>query len=149
MALSGGVFHEGFAAALKPVIASSMLGTVLIERVVGSAEWSEDTGYAGGGTKLLYRGKARVQKVARPTRRENAQDAADSQVFTVQIMLELNEVTPDPDFEFYDNDRITIIHAPKLKHLEGVHMYLHNWPGSTNEVVTTLTCRYNAKQGKR
>lgn len=149
MALSRGVFHPRFVTHHQPVVASSFLGTVLIEREGDPAVWDADLGdYVGGGMIPLFRGPARVQKVARPTRRENVQDSADNQVFTVQIMPKDNELTFPDGFEWYDNDRVTVLTNNAEPMMNNIIMYLHNWAGSTNQWVTSLSCRYNTKQGK-
>lgn len=149
MALSRGVFHPRFVEHHQPVVASGFLGTVLIEREGTQAVWDADLGdYVGGGMVPLFRGPARVQKSARPTRRENVQDAADSQVFMVQIMPKDNEIVFPADFEWFDNDRVTVLSNTAESMMNNMVMYLHNWAGSTNQWVTSLSCRYNSKQGK-
>lgn len=149
MALSAGVFHPDFVAHHKPVVKSSFWGRVLIEREGERAQWNPDTGeYEGGGMILLFKGNARVQKVARPTRRENVQDMADSQVVRVQVMEEDNEIPFPEDFQWHDNDRVLVVASDEAPELDNTVLYLHGWVGSTNAWTTTLTCRHNTKQGK-
>ena len=149
MALSTGIFHEDFVQVHQAVVKTSFLGRVLIERIGERGQWNPELGdYEGGGMIQLYLGAARVQKVARPTRRENVQDSADMQVIRVQIVMADNEITPPADFEWHDNDRVLIVDGGESTTMLGIPLYLHGWVGSTNEWLTNLTCRHNTKQGK-
>lgn len=146
MVLNRGVFHPNFVAHHKPVVKSSFLGRVLIERQGEVGEWNPEIGdYVGGGMIPLFAGKARVQKVARPTRRENVFDSADMQTIRVQIMTEDNELVPPAGFAWQDNDRIKVTDADDPM-LTGVLAYITGWVGSTNAWQQTFTARYNAKQ---
>lgn len=129
------------------MVRSSFLGRVLIERQGAVGEWNPETGeYTGGEMIPLFQGAARVQKNAKPTRRENVQDSADMQTMRVQIMNEDNELEFPENFEWQDNDRITVTANPSEPLMVGVLMYITGWPGSTNQWQQTFTARYNAKQ---
>lgn len=152
MALSTGIFHPQFVAHFKPVIASSFLGRVLIERDSGvEPDWNPATGqFEGGGMTQLFLGAARVQKVAKTVRRENVFDSADMQTIRVQIMNDANEIPYPAGFTtWHDNDRITIVGVDPAQGepmLIGVLAYVTGWPGSTNQLQQTFVARYNAKQ---
>lgn len=148
MALSRGVFHPRFTTHHRPVVKSSFLGTVLIERMGVKGVWDVDLGqYAGAVMIPLFRGAARVQKVARPTRRENVQDSADNQVIRVQILEEDNELVFPDNFEWQANDRVTVLTNDSDVRMEQMTVYIHAWPTSTNSWGRTFTCRYNTRQG--
>lgn len=125
-----------------------MLARVKIERQLSAATWNPATGlYDGGTTKLLYLGKARVQKVAKPTRREFVFDSADNQMMRVQLPLDSNEADPAPgDFQWQSNDEVTLLVMGANAMMAGQKLFVKGWAGSSNDWVQTLHCGFNAKQ---
>lgn len=123
-----------------------MLGRVRISRVLTGAVWNAATGlYDGGTTQVLYLGRARIQKVARPTRREFVFDSADNQMMRLQLPLDGNEATPGP-FTWQSNDQVTILDAGDNVMLAGQMLFVKGWAGSSNDWAHTLHCGFNAKQ---
>lgn len=148
MALTDSIFPDGWEAAHKPVVKSAMKARIKVERVLGAATWNAETGlYEGGTSKLLYLGKARVQKVAKPTRREFVFDSADNQMMRVQLALDENEAVPAPGaFEWQSNDQVTILLIDANAMMAGQKLYIKGWAGSSNDWLQTLHCNFNSKQ---
>ena len=79
MALSQGIFHADWAYHHRPLVKSSMLARIRIERVVSEGTWDGTTGLISGNSmQLLYLGKARLDKAARPRRTNFEFDSADN-----------------------------------------------------------------------
>lgn len=150
MALSQEIFHPDFAFHHRPTVKSGMLARVRIDRVTAEGKYNLTTGLMEGEVKeILYIGKARIDKVARPTRRDFVFDSADNQVVEVQIPLELEENEADPATApvFRSNDRVTVLENASNPTMVNDKYFVHGDAGSSNDWLQTLVCRYNAKQG--
>jgi hypothetical protein len=127
-----------------------MLARVKIERPISEGKWNAATGdYDGTSTELLYVGRARINKVARPTRRAFVADSADNQTVRIQIPMDTyyNEADPAPvDLRWQSNDLVTILANPSNPMMVDEKLFLHGWLGSSNDWLQTLTCGFNAKQ---
>jgi hypothetical protein len=150
MALSRSAIHPRFTRHHKLTVKSLMLSRVRIERVMAEGVYDPETEtVTGGDTDPLYIGKAAIEKVARPTRRDFVFDAADNQVVEVQIPLELaeNELHPETFPDFQSGDRVVVLSNPANTTLEGQIFYVHGDAGSSFDWVLNLVCRTSAKQG--
>lgn len=150
MGLTRSAIHPRFAAHHKLGVKSLMISRVRIERVLSEGVYDPATGAVTGGSVLpLYLGKAAIEKVARPTRRDFVFDAADNQVVEVQIPLELadNELNPETMPDFQSGDRVRVELNPNNTTLVGQTFYLHGDAGSSFDWVLNLVCRTSAKQG--
>lgn len=150
MALSQGVFSADWAYHHRPAAKSAMQARVRIERVVSEGSFNPVTGLIDGATTLvMYLGKARLDKAARPRRTNFEFDSAENQVMNVQIPLELseNEASPATVPNWQDNDIVTVLTNSTNPALVGDKYYIHADAGSSNDWVQTLVCRYSAKQG--
>lgn len=150
MALGTGVFPDGWAEHHAPVINSAMTGRVKIERVTTEGKWNPTTGlYSGGVLETLYLGRANIDRIARPTRREFVSDSADNQMTQLMIPTDpdLNEAEPAPEtLRFQSNDLVTIITVDDMPMLEGEKLFLRGWFGATEDWAYTLHCGFNSKQ---
>lgn len=150
MALSRSVFHPRFATHHRPTVHSGMLATVRIERVISEGVYDPATGTLTGAVILpLYLGKARLDKVARPTRRDFVQDSADNVTMEVQIPLEIAEnlLAPAIAPDYQTNDIVRVLTNPSNTSLENDRYFVHGNAGSSNDWLQTLVCQYNVKQG--
>jgi hypothetical protein len=150
MALSRSVIHPRFLTHHRASVKSLQLSRVQIERVGTEGVYDPETGTVGeGDTQPLYRGRAAIEKVARPTRRDFVFDAADNQVIEVQIPLELqeNELAPETAPDYQSGDRVRVLSNPANPSLEGQVYYVHGDAGSSFDWVMNLVCRTSAKQG--
>lgn len=150
MALSSTIFHSAWQPHMQLGLDSAMKGRIKIERVLTVGKFNPATGQIDGGTtKLLYLGKARIHKVARPVRREFVFDSSDNQVIRVQIPLDYkeNEVLPAGPVSFQSNDKITVLANPLRPQSIGENYFIHSDAGSTEDLLMTLSCRYSEKQG--
>ena len=150
MGLSRSVIHPRFGAHHKLTVKSLMKSRVRIERTLSDGVYDPATETVTGGSSLpLYVGKAAIEKVARPTRRDFVFDAADNQVVEVQIPLELadNDLGPAEFPDFQSGDRVTVLENPANTTLEGQVFYLHGDAGSSFDWAMNLVCRTSAKQG--
>jgi hypothetical protein len=150
MALSRSVIHPRFLAHHRATAKSLMLSRVRIERVGTEGVYDPETGTVGEGESAgLYQGRAVIEKVARPTRRDFVFDAADNQVIEVQIPLELqeNELEPETAPNYQSGDRVIVLENPANPSLVGQVYYVHGDAGSSFDWVMNLVCRTSAKQG--
>jgi hypothetical protein len=150
MALSRSAIHPRFLAHHRATAKSLMLSRVRIERVGTEGVYDPETGTVGEGESAgLYQGRAVIEKVARPTRRDFVFDAADNQVIEVQIPLELqeNELEPETAPNYQSGDRVIVLENPANPSLVGQVYYVHGDAGSSFDWVMNLVCRTSAKQG--
>lgn len=150
MGLSRSVIHPRFAAHHKLTVKSLMRAKVGISRTLSEGVYDPVAGAVTGGSSLsLYVGKAAIEKVARPTRRDFVFDAADNQVIEVQIPLELadNELEPEARPDFQSGDRVTVLECGDNPSIVGEVYYLHGDAGASIAWDQTLVCRTSAKQG--
>lgn len=146
MALSSSIFHPSFTAHHQPAVKSSMRARIRIERVLAVGTWNAATGlYEGASTRVLYLGVARLQKVARPTRREFVFDSADNQMMRLQLPFDGNEATPGA-FSWQSNDQVTVLANQPNAMMIGQLLFVKGWAGSSNDWAHTLHCGFNAKQ---
>lgn len=149
MALSRTIVHLRFAAHHQATVKSPMRSRIRIERVLSDGEYNAATGVVEGATATpLYLGKANIEKIARPTRREFVSDAADNQTVEVQIPLDVadNELGLMPDYQ--SNDRVVVLANPDNPNIVGDSYYVHGDAGASIAWVQILVCRYSTKQGK-
>jgi hypothetical protein len=150
MALSQGVFSADWVYHHRPAAKSAMLARIRIERVLTEGTFNPATGLIdGAATTVLYLGKARLDKAARPRRTNFVFDSAENQVVNVQIPLELaeNEANPSTPPNWQDNDIVTVLANTANPQLVGDKYYIHADAGSSNDWVQSLVCRYSDKQG--
>lgn len=135
----------------RPTLNSSMTARVKIERTLAEGKWNPETGdYDGGEMELLYLGRANIDRIARPTRREFVSDAADQQMTQVQLPLDpaLNEAIPLPlELRFQSNDQLTILENMAMPSMEGEQLFLRGDFGASEDWAYTLHFGYNSKQG--
>lgn len=148
MALGTSIFPDGWAAHHAPAINSGMTARVKIERVITEAKWNPTTGnYDGGSTVVLYLGRANVDRIARPTRREFVSDSADNQMTQVMLPFTGNEAIPAPvNLRWQSNDLVTILANADNTMMVGEKLFLKGWFGASNDWGHTLHCGFNAKQ---
>lgn len=135
-----------------PVINSAMTGRVKIERAPATpGKWNATTGvYDGGVPVLLYLGRANIDRIARPSRRDFVSDAADNQTTQVMIPFTGNEADPAPEnLRWQSNDIVTVlgVDSEGNEMLVGEKLYLRGWFGATEDWAYTLHCGFNSKQG--
>lgn len=127
-----------------------MTGRVKIERVLAEGKWNSATGeYDGDTTELLYLGRADIDRIARPTRREFVSDSADNQMTQVMIPIDpdLNEADPAPsNLRWQSNDLVTLLTVKANPMMEGEKLFLRGWIGASEDWAHTLHCGFNAKQ---
>lgn len=127
-----------------------MTGRVKIERVTSEGKLNMTTGaYDGGVLTTLYLGRANIDRIARPTRREFVSDSADNQMTQVMIPIDpdLNEAVPAPvNLRWQSNDIVTILTLDDMPMMEGEKLFLRGWFGATEDWAHTLHCGFNAKQ---
>lgn len=144
--MSEGVFHPDWIFHHRATANSANLGRVLIERVVSRGEFNFATGAQDSGSMVaVYRGRARIQKVAFPTNREFVEDRAKFQRMRVVIGFEDNELTPLA-FDVHVNDRITVLENASDPEKAGETYYVHGDESSSNAWQRTLTAQSNMKQ---
>lgn len=125
---------------------STHLGRVLIEHVSGRGEYNFETGQVDGGNyEPIYRGPARIQKVAFPTNRDIPEDAAKLQRMRVAIGFDENELIPGT-FNVNVNDRITVLENASDPEKVGDIYYVHGDESSSNAWERVLTAQNNMKQ---
>ena len=131
----------------RPVVESGMNARVKIERPLATGTWNIATGdYDGGSTEVLYLGKAMVERIARPTRRDFVFDAADNQMTRVELPMDENEATPE-NLRWQSNDILTIEVNDANPMMVGEKLYLRGWFGSSHDWLHILHFSFNAKQG--
>jgi hypothetical protein len=127
-----------------------MTGRVKIERVLTEGKWNKDTGnYDGGTSTVLYLGRADIDRIARPTRREFVSDSADNQMTQVMIPIDpdLNEADPAPSgLRWQSNDMLTILENDAMPMMAGEKLFLRGWFGSSEDWAYTLHFGFNSKQ---
>jgi len=134
-----------------PVINSAMTGRVKIERASATpGKWNATTGeYEGGVPELLYLGRANIDRIARPTRREFVSDAADNQVVQVLLPFDGNEVDPAPEnLRWQSNDMVTVlgVDSEGNEMIVGEMLFIRGWFGGTEDWAHTIHCGFNSKQ---
>jgi hypothetical protein len=141
-----GVFHPAFALHHRNTVNSTHLGRVLIERVISRGEWNPVTNLIEGGETLaIYRGPARIQKVAFPTNRDFVEDAAKFQRMRIALGFDENELTPR-SFDINVNDRVTVLANASDPEKVGDIYYVHGDESSSNAWERVLTAQNNMKQ---
>ena len=131
----------------RPVIESGMNARVQITRPVSEGKYNPVTGeYDGAVSETLYLGRAMIERIARPTRRDFVFDAADNQMMRVELPMDDNEAEP-VDLRWQSNDILTVLENDANEMLEGELLYLRGWAGSSHDWVHILHFSFNAKQG--
>lgn len=127
-----------------------MTGRVKIERVISEGTMNFETGdYDGVEMELLYLGRANIDRIARPTRREFVSDSADNQMTQLMIPTDpdLNEADPAPEnLRWQSNDLVTLLDVDDMPMMEGELLFLRGWFGATEDWAYTLHCGFNSKQ---
>jgi hypothetical protein len=128
-----------------------MTARVKIERVVSEGKYNVATGdYDGGVLELLYLGRANIDRIARPTRRDFIHDSSDVQMTQVQLPIdpELNEADPAPvNLRWQSNDQLTVLDNEALAMMVGEQIYLRGWFGASEDWAHTLHFGFDSKQG--
>jgi hypothetical protein len=96
----------------------------------------------------IFRGNARIQKIAFPTTRDFVQDTAKFQRMRVQLSFRGNDLPglEHNTFDIHVNDRITVVRNDADPIKVGEHIYVHGEESSSNPWERTLTCQNNMKQ---
>jgi len=125
-----------------------MTARVKIERVVTEGKYNTATGQYGGSVmQLLYLGRANIDRIARPTRREFVSDAADNQMTQVQIPLNINEAVPAPAvLRFQSNDMLTVLENKDMPSMAGEQLFMRGDFGASEDWGHTLHFGYNSKE---
>ena len=133
----------------RPVVESGMNARVRIERPIEGGTWNPETGdYDGETAEVLYLGKALIERIARPTRRDFVFDAADNQMMRAELPMDENEADPAPaDLRWQSNDILTVEVNESNVMMEGEKLYLRGWAGSSHDWLHILHFSFNAKQG--
>lgn len=118
------------------------MSKILVERVVSRGEWNPDTGTTTDVIELVYQGPARVQKVARPSKRDFTEDQANFQTYRVQI-----DFVSSSHADWKVNDRITVLENKTDINLVGEVMYVWGDGSSSHSIWSNLTCQNNMRQG--
>jgi hypothetical protein len=127
-----------------------MNARVKIERPVEGGTYNAATGeYDGGSAEVLYLGKAMLERIARPTRRDFVFDAADNQMMRVQLPMDENEadLLEPENLRWQSNDILTVEVNESNVMMEGEKLYLRGWAGSSHDWLHILHFSFNAKQG--
>lgn len=144
--MSEGVFHPDWIFHHRAAANSANLARVLIERVISRGKWNPATNEIDGAEMLpVYRGRARIQKVAFPTNRDFVEDTAKFQRMRVVIGFEDNELIPLA-FDVHVNDRITVLENKSDPEKVGDTYYVHGDESSSNAWNRVLTAQNNMKQ---
>lgn len=150
MALGTSPFSSEWSTHHRGTLNGTMTARVKIERVISEAKYNVATGqYDGGEMELLYLGRANIDRIARPTRREFVSDSADNQITQVQIPLdpEFNEAIPLPAIlEFQSNDQLTILKCGDYRAMEGKQLYMRGDFGASEDWGQTLHFGFNSKE---
>lgn len=141
-----GIFHPGWVKHHRATANSGLLARVLIERVISTGDWNENTGVVADVMESMYQGPAQIQKVAFPTNRDFVEDSAKFQRMEVTIGFETNELIPLA-FDIRPNDRVTVLANPSDPEKVGSRYYVHGDESSSNAWQRVLTCQTNMKQG--
>lgn len=126
-----------------------MTARVRIERTTAEGKYNPETGdYDAGTSEVLYLGRANIDRIARPTRREFISDASDTQMTQVQLSEALNELVPKPSvLQFQSGDMLTILQVTGMESMEGEQLFLRGDFGSSEDWAHTLHFGYDSKQG--
>jgi hypothetical protein len=127
-----------------------MNARVKIERPVEGGTYNAATGeYDGGSAEVLYLGRAMVERIARPTRRDFVFDAADNQMMRVQLPMDENEadLLEPENLRWQSNDILTVLENDSNTMMVGEQIYLRGWAGSSHDWLHILHFSFNAKQG--
>lgn len=150
MALGTSVFSDQWHTHHRATLNSTMTARVKIERTITEPKYNIATNqYEGGETELLYLGRANIDRIARPTRREFVSDAADNQMTQVQLPIDaaLNEASPKPvDLRWQSNDMLTVLDNEALAMMVGTQTFLRGWYGASEDWGHTLHFDFNAKE---
>jgi hypothetical protein len=151
VALGTSPFSDQWHTHHRPTLNATMTARVKIERVISEGKYDMATGdYTGGETELLYLGRANIDRIARPTRRDFVSDAADNQMTQVQLPISdaLNEADPRPvHLRWQSNDVLTILENEALAMMVGELVFLRGWFGASEDWGHTLHFGFNSKQG--
>ena len=148
MALGTSPFSDQWATHHRGALNGTMTARVKIERVVSEGKYNIATGqYEGGAMELLYLGRANIDRIARPTRREFVSDSADNQVIQVQLPESptLNEAEP-ANLRWQSNDQLTVLENESLAMMVGEQIYLRGWFGASEDWAHTLHFGFNSKE---
>lgn len=126
-----------------------MTARVRIERTTSDSKYNPETGdYDGGVLELLYLGRANIDRIASPTRREFISDASDTQMTQVQLSEALNEMDPKPAvLNFQSGDKLTILECPGMAAMVGEQLFMRGELGASEDWAHTLHFGYDSKQG--
>ena len=127
-----------------------MTARVKIERFKTEPKYNVATDlYEGGEMELLYLGRANIDRIARPTRREFVSDATDNQMTQVQLPIDaaLNEADPAPvSLRWQSNDQLTVLGNEALAMMVGEQIFLRGWFGASEDWGHTLHFDFNSKE---
>lgn len=148
MALGTSVFSGTWHTHHRGTFDSSCTARVKVERIVSEGKWNAVTGdYDGGDIEVLYLGRATIDRIARPTRREFVKDSADNQMTQVGLPFNGNEADPLPeDLRWQSNDMVTVLSCEANPMLEGEKLFVKGWLGNSEDWAHTLYCNFNSKQ---
>ena len=142
-----GALHPAFAFHHRQTVNSTHTARVLIERVISRGQYNPETDRVDGAIfEPIYRGRARIQKVAFPTNRDFVEDAAKFQRMRIAVGFDENELIPG-SFELAINDRITVLHNSADPVKEGSYYYVHGDESSSTAWERIITAQTNMKQG--
>lgn len=142
------IFHPDFAAHHRATVAGAAMARVVIERIQARGSFNFDTGKVDNVIASRYfEGYARIQKIARPTNRDFAEDQAKFQSMRVQLNYEANELVWPAGFTFEPNDIVIVTANPSNPFSVGERYYVHGFATGSNTWHQTLTCQTNMKQG--
>lgn len=133
----------------RPVVESGMTARIQIERPIESGTWNPVTDeYDGGTVEVLYLGRAALDRIARPTRRDFVFDAADNQLMRALIPMDENEADPAPvELRWQSNDILTVLENEANPMMVGEKLFLRGWAGSSHDWLHILHFSHNSKQG--
>jgi len=150
VALGTSPFSDQWATHHRGALNGTMTARVKIERTISEGKYNIATGqYDGGTMELLYLGRANIDRIARPTRREFVSDAADNQMTQVQLPIDpaLNEADPAPvNLRWQSNDQLTVLDNEALAMMVGEQSYLRGWYGASEDWGHTLHFGFNSKE---
>ena len=146
MGLGTTVFHPDFQKHHQATVNSTHNARVRVVRVLERGDWTPETGAAGDVLETLYEGPALVMKVANPTRADFVQDTVQSQAVRVELDGHTADESLPADFQWHDNDRVTVLNSPDDQMMQGVLLYVHGWLGNSHSWARNLFCRTSAKQ---
>ena len=149
MALGQSMFSAEWTTHHRPVVESGMNARVRISRPVSEGTYNPVTGeYDGAVSEDLYLGKALIERIARPTRRDFVFDSADNQMMGAELPMDENEADPMPvDLRWQSNDILNVEECDANVMMVGEKLYLRGWAGSSHDWVHILHFSFNAKQG--